>query len=343
MLPEIPPPNSNRIPDGTASQNDGLFWYESFSLNNGFPYNLKFGGGTIGGAGQPFDVTLQAPDHGNQALFPYNSIYQPGDDLSSVSIQIPYASTLTLNVTSLVEWYFNSSGHYLSYGEIGGGNVLSFPISGFFTLTVNNGSTTPIGSATAANVPFKISGLNTGDTGTATFTDGINQISVLVSGSQSSYTVNLGSLTDGTVSSSLTINNSTVSGNSVALDQDIGEQNALSLVVNNGTLVIGVGAATSVPFTVSGLDSEDTLASFEAKISEVQADTRVKANQVLADMRKKREEFSDTLKKHADANEASRNFTKKLPNPRSSTRSPRAIAAAISEKMVLTIFSASCR
>ena len=40
---------------------------------------------------------------------------------------------------------------------------------------------------------------------------------------------------------------------------------------------------------------------------------------------------------------ASRNFAKKLPNPRSSTRSPRAIAAVISAKMVLTIFSQSRR
>jgi hypothetical protein len=39
----------------------------------------------------------------------------------------------------------------------------------------------------------------------------------------------------------------------------------------------------------------------------------------------------------------SRNFMKNTPNPRSSTRSPRAIAAVISEKMALTIFSASCR
>jgi hypothetical protein len=38
-----------------------------------------------------------------------------------------------------------------------------------------------------------------------------------------------------------------------------------------------------------------------------------------------------------------RNFVKNTPNPRSSTRSPRAIAAVISAKMVLTIFSAFCR
>ncbi len=51
-------------------------------------------------------------------------------------------------------------------------------------------------------------------------------------------------------------------------------------------------------------EMDATLASFEAKVSEVQADSRVKANQALADMRKKRDEFSDTLKKQADANEA---------------------------------------
>ena len=58
-------------------------------------------------------------------------------------------------------------------------------------------------------------------------------------------------------------------------------------------------------WTKERIDEMDaTLASFEAKTSEVQADARVKAIQVLADMRKKRDEFRDTLKKHADANEA---------------------------------------
>jgi hypothetical protein len=53
------------------------------------------------------------------------------------------------------------------------------------------------------------------------------------------------------------------------------------------------------------LDEMDaTLASLEGKVSEVQADARAKANQALADMRKKRDDFRDTLKKQADANEA---------------------------------------
>ena len=51
-------------------------------------------------------------------------------------------------------------------------------------------------------------------------------------------------------------------------------------------------------------EMDATLASFEAKVSELQADARTKANHALADMRKKRDDFRDTLKKQADANEA---------------------------------------
>ena len=51
-------------------------------------------------------------------------------------------------------------------------------------------------------------------------------------------------------------------------------------------------------------EMDATLASFEGKVSEVQADARAKANQTLADMRKKRDDFSDTVKKQAQANEA---------------------------------------
>lgn len=51
-------------------------------------------------------------------------------------------------------------------------------------------------------------------------------------------------------------------------------------------------------------EMDATLASLEGKVSEVQADARAKANQALADMRKKRDDFRDTLKKQADADEA---------------------------------------
>ncbi len=51
-------------------------------------------------------------------------------------------------------------------------------------------------------------------------------------------------------------------------------------------------------------EMDAVLASLEANVAEVQADARAKANKALADMRKKRDDFRDTLKKQADANEA---------------------------------------
>jgi hypothetical protein len=51
-------------------------------------------------------------------------------------------------------------------------------------------------------------------------------------------------------------------------------------------------------------EMDATLASLETKLSEVQADARVKANQVLADLRKKRDDFQTTVKKQAEVNEA---------------------------------------
>jgi len=51
-------------------------------------------------------------------------------------------------------------------------------------------------------------------------------------------------------------------------------------------------------------EMDAVLASLEANVAEVQADARAKANKALADMRKKRDDFRDTLKKLADANEA---------------------------------------
>jgi len=51
-------------------------------------------------------------------------------------------------------------------------------------------------------------------------------------------------------------------------------------------------------------EMDATLASLETKVSEVQADARVKADQVLADLRKKRADFQSTVKKQAEANEA---------------------------------------
>jgi hypothetical protein len=51
-------------------------------------------------------------------------------------------------------------------------------------------------------------------------------------------------------------------------------------------------------------EMEATLTSLEGKAGSVQAEVRGMANNVLADLHKKRDEFRDTVKKHIDANEA---------------------------------------
>ena len=66
---------------------------------------------------------------------------------------------------------------------------------------------------------------------------------------------------------------------------------------------------TSIHFYVNWakgrLDEMDAaLTSLEGRVGELQAEARDKASKVLADLRKKRDEFRDTVKEHAEANEA---------------------------------------
>jgi septation ring formation regulator EzrA len=51
-------------------------------------------------------------------------------------------------------------------------------------------------------------------------------------------------------------------------------------------------------------EMEAVLTSLESKVGGVQADARDKANKALADLRKSRDIFRDTIKKQAEANEA---------------------------------------
>jgi autotransporter passenger strand-loop-strand repeat protein len=64
-----------------------------------------------------------------------------------------------------------------------------------------------ISAATASAVPFTVAGLDAEDTGTVTFTD-VNKktLKVNVTGGQTTYTVNLTSLADGAITSSLQVN-----------------------------------------------------------------------------------------------------------------------------------------
>jgi hypothetical protein len=91
-------------------------------------------------------------------------------------------------------------------------------------LTVGN---TAVNAATAATVSFTIAGLDLEDTGTVTFTDGNGKaVRVNVNGGQASYTANLTSLADGTITSSLAVKSDAagntftpVSGTTVTLTQ----------------------------------------------------------------------------------------------------------------------------
>lgn len=51
-------------------------------------------------------------------------------------------------------------------------------------------------------------------------------------------------------------------------------------------------------------EMDATLASLEATIGAMQADARKKGQLILADLRKKRDDFRDTVTKQAESNEA---------------------------------------
>jgi hypothetical protein len=119
---------------------------------------------------------------------------------------------------------------------------------------------TAMNAATAPAVPFTISGLDSEDTGTVSFTD-INgkTVQIAIKGSQTSYTANLGSLADGPITSSLLVDTDptgntfqAVPGDIVALDTDKGLSPAVSFIGP----VIHAATDTAWPITISGLDDE---------------------------------------------------------------------------------------
>jgi hypothetical protein len=64
-------------------------------------------------------------------------------------------------------------------------------------------------------------------------------------------------------------------------------------------------------WTKERIDEMDaTLASLEAKASQLQADSNVKANQLIADLQKRRDEFQATVMKQAETGEAAWQGTK---------------------------------
>ena len=140
-------------------------------------------------------------------------------------------------------------------------------------LTVDGGSTTPVGSSGAAAVGFVVSGLESDDSGSVVFTDGSHNATVaIVSGTAVSSTVNLSSFSDdATITATLTAtdpsgNTFTAVQTNLTLDQDKNEHATLSLAKT----LIGSAGATAVSFTITGLDSGDTGAGNTGTVSFVE-------------------------------------------------------------------------
>ena len=137
-------------------------------------------------------------------------------------------------------------------------------------MTVNGGAPVKIGAAGAGQVAFTISGLESDDSGTLTFSDQAGHAVVVAIANGQAVdsqghplsTVNLSSLSDGTITSSLAVsdtagNQFSASGNTVPLEQKLGEHP--SVLVNGGSPTpIGAAGAGQVAFTISGLASDDS-------------------------------------------------------------------------------------
>jgi probable HAF family extracellular repeat protein len=171
------------------------------------------------------------------------------------------------NVGQVVGEYFDSSGNEHGFvAALTTGPTALDQDSGeqaALSLAVNGGQ--PIGAATASAVPFTVGGIESDDSGTVSFSDGSHPAVVvtITNGVLAATTANLAGLNDGPITATLHLNND-AAGNSftnvitnATLDRDSGEQTALSLAVNGGH-PIGAATAGAVPFTVGGIESDDS-------------------------------------------------------------------------------------
>lgn len=147
------------------------------------------------------------------------------------------------------------------------GNVVSLDTNAAFApiLQVDGGAANVFADATTAKaVPVTLTGLQTGDTGTVTFTDDTGHtVPLSVSASQTSYTVDLSSLADGAITSSLLVidaasNTGTAIGNPVVLDQDKVAE-APILTIADRSLTVRSGGSIPLGIKVTPLDSDDTV------------------------------------------------------------------------------------
>src|SRR5258707_612904 len=126
------------------------------------------------------------------------------------------------------------------------------------TLVVADTADHVINNAESTAVSFTVGGLDDTGSGTVTFSDGVNPNVVVSITGNGTYTVNLHSLKDGSITSALAFtdnvgNPANATGNSVALDTDKTEVATLN-VNDTADHAINNAESTAVSFTVGGLD-----------------------------------------------------------------------------------------
>jgi hypothetical protein len=193
----------------------------------------------------------------NQVLTIVNGVLNQSSVNLSLMKDGPVASTLT--ITDAANNAFSKSGNTVTLDQgLGEQTQLALAVDG-------GGTAAAVGASGASSVGFTVAGLETLDTGNATFTDANGKtVIVNITGAHASYTVNLSSLADGKITSTLNVVSgggvafTPVSGNAVTLDQALGEQAALRLTIDGGASTpIGAAGASSVAFTVAGLEAGD--------------------------------------------------------------------------------------
>src|SRR4029079_15503634 len=130
------------------------------------------------------------------------------------------------------------------------------------TLTITD---TTINASEAGTAGFSVSGLD-GDltSATVTFSDGVNpDVVVDVSGGDGSYSADLSSLTDGTITSVLNVTDdagNTAFANGAAIDLDTTADVGADLTLTITDTTINASEAGTAGFSVSGLDGDLTSA-----------------------------------------------------------------------------------
>ena len=232
----------------------------SLAVNGGHPIGIAIAGAvpfTVGGLESDDSGTVSFSD-GRLAAVVVN-----------IANGVPAASTV--NLTGLTDGTITATLHL---NNDAAGNSFTNVVTNStldqdtgeqaaLALTVDGKSATPIGAAGARTVAFTIAGLEPEDAGTVTVNDANGKtVAVHVTGSQSSYTVDLNSLADGTITSSLAVNADSadnsfapVSGNAVALDTTLPK--LVSITQTDPTLTNASAVHYTVTFSelVTGVDA----------------------------------------------------------------------------------------